>query len=653
MSFFREQFSSRLSLTVLGIICVLSLSFMLWASLGDSAIMDELAHIPAGYGYVHNLDYRLNPEHPPLIKALAAFPLLFLNPDFPTGNSAWTTDVNGQWVMGAEFLYGSGNNPNLIVRVARIAPILLTLLLIILIYFWSRELLGNRWALVPAFLFGFSPTVLAHGHYVTTDIGAALGVVLGTYFFVRFLSSPSKHGLLYTGIAFGLAQLMKFSAVLLIPYFFILLLFFFAGTVVRDWPETDPRARFKRFFTRAWRYLRSIIIIFVVGYVLVVYPAYFLFTFNEPVQKQSSDTEFILGSFAGGPAAAGHPCAPLLRCVADADVWMSKHQITRPFAEYLLGVLMVLQRSSGGNTSYFLGEISNLGSRYYFPAVYFFKESIPTLLIIFIALFLSVRAIIKRIKNYKSKVLRYFFADYLGVSFAEFSMLVFILFYWAYSMKSPLNIGVRHLLPTIPFIYILAASSWKRWFGMNGVEKFGFRFEWFLQWLKSLTSLFLKNILLLALLAWLLLETFFSAPYFLSYFNEIGGGTWNGYHIVTDSNYDWGQDLLRLQTFVAAHPEIDKIAVDYFGGGSPKYYLGPKETDWRSLLGNPADQGIHWLAVSVNTLESATQPLALGQTRNPEDEYRWLTSLRPPKPGFGNLSEPDFKAGTSIFIYTL
>ena len=112
------------------------------------------------------------------------------------------------------------------------------------------------------------------------------------------------------------------------------------------------------------------------------------------------------------------------------------------------------------------------------------------------------------------------------------------------------------------------------------------------------------------LLLWLFCETLFAAPYFLSYFNEFGGGIWNGYHYVTDSNYDWGQDLLRLQAWVNAHPEVDKIAVDYFGGGNPKYYLGAKEVDWSSSKGNPADQGIHWLAVSVNTLEVAIQPLA-------------------------------------------
>ena len=163
----------------------------------------------------------------------------------------------------------------------------------------------------------------------------------------------------------------------------------------------------------------------------------------------------------------------------------------------------------------------------------------------------------------------------------------------------------------------------------------------------------MKYCVLIVLLVWLFCETLFAAPYFLSYFNELGGGIPNGYHYATDSNYDWGQDLLRLQAWVNAHPEVDKIAVDYFGGGNPGYYLGAKEINWSSAKGNPADQGIHWLAVSVNTLEIATQPLAKDETRNAGDSYAWLTALRPPQPGMGNVPPPDFRAGTSIFIYHL
>jgi len=57
--------------------------------------------------------------------------------------------------------------------------------------------------------------------------------------------------------------------------------------------------------------------------------------------------------------------------------------------------------------------------------------------------------------------------------------------------------------------------------------------------------------------------------------------------------------------------------------------------------------------VSINQLQGSIQPLAGGQTRNPAEEYSWLTALRPPKPGFGNVPPPDYRVGTSIFVYKL
>ena len=93
MNFF-QKLSPRVAGFVLAFICLVAFGLMFWASRTDSAIDDELAHIPAGYGYVHNLDYRLNPEHPPLVKALAMLPVLFLNPNFPTNaTSAWQTEI--------------------------------------------------------------------------------------------------------------------------------------------------------------------------------------------------------------------------------------------------------------------------------------------------------------------------------------------------------------------------------------------------------------------------------------------------------------------------------------------------------------------------------------------------------------------------------
>lgn len=76
----------------------------------DSLTMDELAHLPAGYSYLTQKDMRLNPEHPPLIKDLAAIPLLFIKGiKFPSEIKAWKEDINGQWNFGSYFLYKMGN----------------------------------------------------------------------------------------------------------------------------------------------------------------------------------------------------------------------------------------------------------------------------------------------------------------------------------------------------------------------------------------------------------------------------------------------------------------------------------------------------------------------------------------------------------------
>lgn len=647
-------FSQATAWLTLAIIVIASFSFTFYASLGESPIMDELAHIPAGYGYVRYLDYRLNPEHPPLLKAISALPLLILGLNFPAQENAWKSDVNGQWAAGNQFLYKSGNDAERIIRWSRIGPILLTLLLIILIYLWSKELLGAWWALLPSFLFAFSPNILAHSHYVTTDIAAAFGVVFATYFFLKLLHHPARKNMVYAGLAFGVAQLTKFSAALLVPYFVFLIIAFYFVSIWNNWREMAPEEKFRRFGIHGFRYLRALAVVFAIG-LLVVYAVYALFTANYPMEKQTADTEFILTSFAGGPTPAGETCKPV-RCLAEANIWMTKNPITRPLAEYLLGLLMVLQRSTSGNTAYFWGEVSAAGSPWYFPAVYLLKEPIPILAIVLVALFLGSKGVLKMVLRYPRLALRNFM-DYLSVNFTEFSMLTFIALYWAGSIQSPLNIGFRHLFPALPFTYILAASAWKKWILGRDWSGALSSFHGFVSALKNAALSMAKYALLVVLLFWLLAETVLAAPYFLSFFNSFAGGVlgkdaWSGYRYVTDSNFDWGQDLLRLKTFVDEQ-DIDKIAVDYFGGGDTTYYLGNKVENWWSSRGNPLDAGIEWFAISANTLQGAIQPAAPGFERKPEDEYRWLTELRPPAPGIGNIPTPDYRAGTSIFIYKL
>src|SRR5262249_36747301 len=61
---------------------------------GDSLTSDEIIHIAAGYSYVRFRDARLAPEHPPLLKMLAAAPLLAFDLDFPLTHPAWDDDTD-------------------------------------------------------------------------------------------------------------------------------------------------------------------------------------------------------------------------------------------------------------------------------------------------------------------------------------------------------------------------------------------------------------------------------------------------------------------------------------------------------------------------------------------------------------------------------
>ncbi len=597
---------------------------MLISSSKESGTMDELAHIPSGYSYVKYLDYRLNPEHPPLVKALSGIPLLFFDLSFPTEHKSWAKDLNGQWDSGTEFLYNSGNDADLIVFWARIAPILLTLITIAVVFFWAKELMGGWWALVPTIFFGLSPTVLAHGHLVTTDVGATLGTIIALFSFSSFLTFPTKKKLILSGICLGIAELLKFSNVLLFPLFaFISLIVFIA-----EWRRHKINSIQYKPLKRLWFFIRSTAIIFIIS-IAIIYAVYFIFTINYPIDRQISDTTAILSEFKIEP-------------LKTLNIYLSQSPIFRPIGHYMLGILMVMTRSTGGNTGYLLGEVTNKGWLYYFPTVFATKEALPALILILGGIIAGIKNMLPSILKRREK-----FSEYIGIHTYEFSIIAFLILYWAYSIKSNLNIGVRHLLPAIPLIYIIETNSIKTAISSaitsDQDKKPSHKF----------------TLYIIALVLCMIISTITAFPYFISYFNPIGGGLWNGYNIATDSNYDWGQDLKRLKLWKNDMEKngvaIGKIAIDYFGAGNPEYYFGNENIErWDANKGNPMDKGIEWIAISVNTLSQSFAKETKGFKRNIQEPYDWLQELKTENEGgMAKIPTPDFRAGTSIFVYHL
>src|SRR5438309_3567328 len=70
-----------------------------------SATSDEPIHLAAGYSYWQTRDFRMNLEHPPLAKLIAAFPLLWIHPKLDTTSEAW--QKADEYPFGFHFLYGN------------------------------------------------------------------------------------------------------------------------------------------------------------------------------------------------------------------------------------------------------------------------------------------------------------------------------------------------------------------------------------------------------------------------------------------------------------------------------------------------------------------------------------------------------------------
>lgn len=589
----------------------LMLALMLASAWDDSAVMDELAHVPAGYANLFLRDYRLNPEHPPLAKMLAALPLAFTGVRFPTDVPSWTQDVNGQWAQGAIFLYEAGNDAERILRLMRLAGMGLAVLFGWLLWRWVRRHFGERVALLTLFLFALSPTFLAHSRYVTTDLAAAFAFFIGVTAFLKFLANPSGRNVLLAGFAFGLAELLKFSLILLVPLYGLLLIAWAAAKVHLAWRD---RIRLLALT------LPKTLAIAAIG-VAVIWIAYAYAVWNYPQDRQLRDAEFILASFGNRP-------------LAEFDLRLIGHDFTRPIGHYLLGLLMVIQRSAGGNTQYFWGEVSAAGNRLYFPLLYLFKEPLALHILTAIALAFATRRVLRAPLRSPATALLW-----IRDHFAEFAAMVFIVVYWASSVSSTLNIGVRHVLPTFPFIYLLVSREIVAWLRPWRGERVGNRWQQLLRFYRIHIASLPRYLAVSGLLAWQAASVIIAYPYFLPYYNALGGGTAGGWRIAVDSNYDWGQDLKRLASFAAAHG-IPQIAVDYFGGGSPRYYLGEKFEPWSSARGYPS--GIGWFAVSATFQMGAYGEPVKGFIRRPEDSYEWLKPFRPMA-----------RAGKSIFIYQL
>jgi len=625
------QLGTKLALLILLGMAVLAYT----AAWNDTMITDEDPHIAAGIGYVQKADMRLNPEHPPLVKVLAALPVTLI-PDLnvPYDHPYWANPdadpnlVNGQWEFGQTFIFDSGNDADLIVRLARLGPMLLMLLLGWFVYRWTRDRVGVGGGLLALFLYATAPALLAHGILVTTDVPAALGIFAATYFYLLYLKDPTRKTLLWAGIAFGLAQLLKFSVVLLVPYFGILAFAWWWLQVMAQ-RGADKRSVTTALPVRPFlAHVGGTMIVGLIG-VAVIYVVYALIaTAGYPADRQLADTMVLVSRFPESGKSAG-----------DLVVAMAKVPVLRPLAQYLLGLFMVLQRAAGGNTTFFMGQVARDAWLSYFPMLYLTKVRLAVHLLSLMALvsgFLAIRRELftKIVRSGKSLIARV--AAFAQEHFDELAMILFILIYWASTLLSNLNIGIRHLSPTMPFVFALIAIGLKPLLlGEADANAHSMLHRLF----GAAQNAFIVTILVI----WALISGLIPFPHYLGSFNALAELRGGGENIAVDSNLDWGQDLKRLGEYVEEQ-QIESITINYFGWALPKYYM-PEGTQingwWADWDGQPEG----WFAVSATFMRQACAEPVRGFGDREGDNYDGYCFL--------NDYAPEAIIGTSIYVYNL
>ncbi|MBK7897088.1 MAG: phospholipid carrier-dependent glycosyltransferase [Anaerolineaceae bacterium] len=246
-----------------------------------------------------------------------------------------------------------------------------------------------------------------------------------------------------------------------------------------------------------------------------------------------------------------------------SEVLAGLNRFSGPMPTFWAGLDQIVNVSRGGRAAFLLGETSLEGFWLFFPVAFLVKTPL-------VLLFGLVGVIVWGWKRPSSRPKLLY-------------LLIPALLYFGVSVVSGINIGYRHLLPIVPLI-IVAVSGLPTFLGskLPRTER---------KWRGGDTGH--SRVIALVLAGGILLPTLLIHPHYLSYFNLAAGGSANGASILADSSNDWGQDLLRLQAWMAEN-DVETINLGWFGIADPAYYglvyeplPGFPRAEFLSLWDNP------------------------------------------------------------------
>ena len=382
----------------------------------QSLAWDECDHLFAGYMSWKTHDFGINPEHPPLVKALAAIPLLSMHLSVPPPMRQTAFFKDEAFLDGRDFIFGNGGEATAdrVIFRARMAAATLSLLLGLLVFLAAQEMFGTGAALFSLALLVFEPNMIAHGAYVTTDMGVACFMFASIYALYRYVKAPSWSRLALLGLATGFALASKHSAVVLLPMAIALLL----SEIL--WPRLPAQHSRKALALRL-----SAAFLAASAIAVMVLWAFYGFRYAarpSGLQLNPSLAEYVQGLKGLEPR--------VFLALAHWHIFPES---------YLYGMIDV-RLLSDGFPSYIFGQVHAHGVWYYFPAAFIIKSTAAFMVLLLIAIF--------AITTGKLRSRREIF--FLGIP-----PLVYLLI----ATTSGINIGARHILPMYAFLAVLIGGT--------------------------------------------------------------------------------------------------------------------------------------------------------------------------------------------------
>jgi len=197
---------------ILAAICAAAAAMAIGQAMGDAPSTDEPLYVTAGLVSLARHSLWVNPQHPPLAKALAAVPVLLAHPKLPS-----SAGLRSGRRYSRRFLNALGRHEMREITVlSRLVPVFELVLTALAVYALATRLAGRRGGLVAAALWVFDPFVIGLGHVDGIDLPGTLTALALALAIVRWMEKRTRLGVLAIGVACGAALVVRDTGPLLL-----------------------------------------------------------------------------------------------------------------------------------------------------------------------------------------------------------------------------------------------------------------------------------------------------------------------------------------------------------------------------------------------------------------------------------------------------